>query len=128
MGSLAASGIILKDVTLSETLLSISILLFATISANQGYFYTVKRCREWSKAEPTLLVHEGTFLETAMREERVTKNEVTAAMRESGIYEVADVQWVILEADASFSVIQKQAHISTGERFSARGGKGVPSD
>ena len=45
-----------------------------------------------------------------MRSERVTKREVMSAIRQKGLVDPQQVQWVILETNASFSVIAKGAN------------------
>jgi uncharacterized membrane protein YcaP (DUF421 family) len=42
-------------------------------------------------SEPTLIVHEGRFLEQALVGQRVTKDEVLLALRSSGAGDLADV-------------------------------------
>ena len=57
------------------------------------------------KAEPTLLLHRGAFLEGAMQAERITREEILAALRASGAAEPAGIAAVVLETDGSLSVI-----------------------
>ncbi len=65
--------------------------------------------RRLVKSEPTLLLDRGSFVEAALRRERVTESEVRAAVRSAGLADVADVFAVVLETDGSFSVLQKPA-------------------
>ena len=62
--------------------------------------------------EPSLLLLRGAFLPDALRCERVTRDEVRAAIRSSGIAAVEDVEAVVLETDGSFSVIGRSARAS----------------
>jgi uncharacterized membrane protein YcaP (DUF421 family) len=57
------------------------------------------------KAEPTLLLHRGQFLEGALRSERITREEILAALRASGAAEPRGIAAVVLETDGSLSVI-----------------------
>lgn len=59
------------------------------------------------KAEPTLLLRDGQFLEQAMRGQRVTRDEILAVLRASSEGDPAQVDAVILETDGSFSVLPK---------------------
>ncbi len=63
--------------------------------------------RGFVKAEPTLLVHKGRFLREAMRRERVTEDEILAALRSQGVAAVEEVVAVVLETDSSFSVVKR---------------------
>lgn len=65
-----------------------------------------KRVRNWVKAEPRLPFRDGAFLERAMREERVTQDELLAAIRLQGHAEADAVHSVVLETDGSMSVTQ----------------------
>lgn len=107
MGSLVASGIVFKEVSLVESLLAM-LLLLAMQYAMTRIVRSSKLARDLVKAQPRLLVRDGEFMEDAMRDERLTKSEVLAAIRGSGISRIEDVKAVILETDASMSVIRKQ--------------------
>jgi uncharacterized membrane protein YcaP (DUF421 family) len=66
------------------------------------------RSRSFSRAvraSPTMLLYRGEFIEEAMLKERVTKEEVLSAIRESGLHELSDADAVVLESDANFSVL-----------------------
>ncbi|WP_157620591.1 YetF domain-containing protein [Synechococcus sp. PCC 7335] len=60
------------------------------------------------KARPALLAHDGNYIEDAMVKERVTKDEMLAALREAGLYDIEDAKWIILETDATLSVIPRK--------------------
>jgi uncharacterized membrane protein YcaP (DUF421 family) len=59
------------------------------------------------KAEATLLVRDGHYLDAAMRRARVTRDEVEAALRQHGIADLAEAGGVILENDGSLSVLPR---------------------
>lgn len=104
LGSLMASPILMKDVTLLETVLAIACLLGLQWALTKAVFHSDALAR-LVKPEPTLLVNNGAFLEEALRRERVTREEVISAIREKGLASVAEARWVILETDATMSVI-----------------------
>ena len=58
--------------------------------------------------EPRLLLRDGTILYDALRDARVTQEEVRAAVRSAGIGALGEVAAVVLETDGSFSVIAGQ--------------------
>ena len=43
-----------------------------------------------------------------MRQERVTEREILSAVRDSGLVDLDQVQWIILETDATMNVIPKR--------------------
>ena len=59
------------------------------------------------KSEPTLLVHDGRYLDAAMRKQRVTHVEIGAVLRANGKLDVSEVQSVVLETDGSMTMVPK---------------------
>lgn len=104
MGSLLASPILLKDVVVAEALLAIASLL-ALQWVVTAIVVRWDRAESLVKARPTLLVYRGEWLEAALRRERVTRQEVMAALRERGSPALKAVYAVVLESDARLSVL-----------------------
>ncbi|MFN3275373.1 MAG: DUF421 domain-containing protein [Paracoccus sp. (in: a-proteobacteria)] len=103
--------------TLSTVLLNASIPLFEGIVALALLVYlqyaitwlSVRSPRFQSliKAEPTLLVHDGRYLDAAMKTQRVTRDEIGAALRQSGKAGIEQVLSVVLETDGSMTVMPR---------------------
>lgn len=112
LGSIAGAGITSNSVTAVEALFAIAVLLFI----QWGLTFVLARSDsvEWLvKSSPRLLVYRGQYLMQNIRDERLTKSEVLAALRENGLTRVAEVELVVLETDASFSVVaRKNADVS----------------
>jgi uncharacterized membrane protein YcaP (DUF421 family) len=107
-GSTLATVLLTEDVALLEGLLGFAVLI--------GLQYMVawlsvrsSRVRLLVKAEPTMLFYRGSFLWDAMRRERVTENEVRAAVREARFAAMEDVEAVVLETAGTFAVVQAAA-------------------
>jgi uncharacterized membrane protein YcaP (DUF421 family) len=103
VGSVFASTIISKDVTLVEGVLALATLIgiqliLAELAARSR---TAERI---INGEPTLLLSRGKFLTGALKKERITEEEVRAAIRAKGVNRVEDVDAVILENDGTLSV------------------------
>ena len=107
VGSLAASGILLKNVPVVDALTAIIVLGICQYAITWTLVRS-KRVANIVKAQPTLLTHKGEYLDDAMKYTRVTRAEIDAALRENGIAEPAGANWVILETDGTLSVIPKQ--------------------
>jgi len=58
--------------------------------------------------KPTLLLHSGNFLHQAMQRERITEEEIRAAIRNRGVTSIDAVDSVVLETDGSLSVVWKE--------------------
>ena len=104
LGSTLASLLLSKDVPLAEGLLALGLL----ISLQWGVAWLAVRSRGWRKlikSEPRLLALRGELNEGALRDERVTADEVDSALRKAGIASLSEVEAVILETDGTVSVI-----------------------
>lgn len=55
--------------------------------------------------EPTVLVHDGRFLERHMSHERVTPEDVIAEVHKAGLEELRQVRWAILEVDGHIAIV-----------------------
>lgn len=106
VGSLAASGILLDSVPAlraAAAILTIMVLQFLST-------YLVMRF-DWMariiKTSPTLLTHNGEFLQDSMRKTRVSEEEICSVLRQHGIARREDMSWVVLETDGTLTVIPK---------------------
>ncbi len=104
LGSTLASALLTSDVSLSEGLLAFAVLCLLQYALT---FASVRwpRFEKLVKAEPTLLFFRGRHLDAALRRQRVTREEVMAAIRASGASTPDSVDAVVLETDGSFSVV-----------------------
>lgn len=108
LGSTLATVLLNKEITLAEGLLA-----FALLIGLQFVVTWLSVRSDWTqslvKNEPTLLLYRGHFLAAAMRQERVTREEVEAAVRSAGLAGPSDVEAVVLETDGTFSVVSSGA-------------------
>ena len=107
VGSLAASGILLKDVSLADVILAIAViglLQWATawLASRSEWFESLVRAR------PRLLVHKGRLLEEDMRRERISRHEIFSYLRANGYVGPEEANWVVLENDGTMTVIPRQ--------------------
>lgn len=104
-GSILASALLSKNTSLFQAMVSIGLLvglqyLLTWLAVRTDTVQTL------IKAEPTLLAFKGELLDTTLKNKRVAKGEVLAAIRLSGCGSIEAVDAVILETDGSFSVIK----------------------
>jgi uncharacterized membrane protein YcaP (DUF421 family) len=64
------------------------------------------RFRRFTKSEPRLVMHGGEFLRDAMAEERLTEDEVLAALRAGGVGQPGPDTAVVLETNGDLSVLR----------------------
>ncbi|MFB0612352.1 DUF421 domain-containing protein [Aurantiacibacter poecillastricola] len=106
VGSLAASGILLKDVSIADAALGIAIM-FALQWATSWLVLRSDVFSKLIKAEPRMLLHKGELQKDAMRAERISEAEIYNALRQKGHLSLDDANWVILENDGKFSIIPR---------------------
>jgi len=104
LGSTLATILLTKDVALAEGVLGflVLVLLQYVIAAAAVRFNWAEKL---AKSSPSALLIDGRMNEQVMRRERVTREEVMAAVRSSGLGDLADVAAVVLETDGTFSVV-----------------------
>jgi uncharacterized membrane protein YcaP (DUF421 family) len=106
IGSTLATTITSDDTTVSEGLTALAIIIFvqyaiAWLEVRSNWF------QKLIKAQPSVLFHDGKFREKTMRQERITKVEILAAMRYSGLSDPSQARLVLMETDGQLSVIPK---------------------
>jgi uncharacterized membrane protein YcaP (DUF421 family) len=69
--------------------------------------YRSRRARRLLEAHPTLLVHNGRLLHDNLRRERITFEDLQAALRRNGVLEVEHVRVAVLEESGGISVIAR---------------------
>lgn len=104
LGSTLATVVLSRTIPLAEGLTAIALLILLQFvvswlsSRSPGFRWMIK-------ARPSLLLSDGKFIEEALLEERVAREEVMAAVRASGYESLDQVAAVVLEADGTLSVI-----------------------
>ena len=104
-----AIGSTLASVITSSTLSLVDGLVALALLVGMQFIVTAASVRwPWVndvvKAEATLLVRKGELLPRAMRRQRITSDEIEAAIRQSGGRGVEDAEAVFLETDGSLAV------------------------
>jgi|TARA_R100000501_G_scaffold10060_1_gene19843 uncharacterized membrane protein YcaP (DUF421 family) len=107
VGSLAASGILLKGVSILDATLAILVLGGLQWLTTLGVLNS-RIFRKLVRADPRLLVHKGKFLKNAMRRERISEAEIYSVLRQHGYTSPDDANWVILETDGTMTVVPRQ--------------------
>jgi uncharacterized membrane protein YcaP (DUF421 family) len=103
VGSVFASMIISKDVTLVEGIAAMGTLMLIQLVLAElaARFPKLERI---INGEPTLLLSNGKFIPGALKRERVTEEEVRGAIRGEGVTRVEDVDAVTMENDGTLTV------------------------
>lgn len=104
MGSTLASALLSSDVPVADGVAGFLVLVLgqwviARLSIFSPGFAGMVR------SQPRVLLRDGGFVAPAMKAERITREEVLAAIRQSGLPRLQDVGAVVLETDGSLSVL-----------------------
>lgn len=106
LGSTLATVLLSGDVAYAEGLLAFAMLallqwIVARLSIASATF------RNLVRSQPRLVFEEGEFLHRAMRDERITQDEIESVIRAAGVGRIEDVAAVVLETDGTLSVIRR---------------------
>lgn len=105
LGSTLASILLSKDVALAQGALAFAVLIGLQFLITWSSI-RIRLIRRIVTGEPALLLYRGEYLPSALKQARVTEDEIRAALRSSGIASLEDVEAVVLETDGSFSVVR----------------------
>lgn len=106
LGSTLAAVLLDRDVPLADGLAALALLVWLQYAITWASVRSA-RVRALVKSEPTLLVHDGAYLEEAMRRQRVTREEILGSLRQHGHTDLARIACVVLESDGSLSVVAR---------------------
>ncbi len=84
---------------------AVIILLLNWVVVEVAYWF--KPARRFLEGSPTILVHNGLVVQKHLERERINMEDLRAALRRSGLTEVDQVRYAILEENGQISVIPK---------------------
>ena len=107
LGSTLATVLLSKDVAAFEGLAAFGVLVLGQLVIS---WLSVRSrfVRKLVKSEPRVLLRDGRPLEDAMRDERITREEMESAARGQGMTSLEEAAAVILETDGSLHVLRRQ--------------------
>lgn len=106
LGSTLATILLSRDVALAEGVFAFALLIGLQFTVS-WFSVRARWVRKLATGEPLMLFYCGEFLPAALRQARVTEDEVRAAIRSAGLDSLEKIQAVVLETDGSFSVVQQ---------------------
>jgi uncharacterized membrane protein YcaP (DUF421 family) len=104
LGSTLATILLNRDVSWSEGAVALGLL--AVLQFVVAWLaLRIRSLRRIVTSRPTLLLRDGSTIPHALRQERVTTDEIRQAVRASGFGDLSSIGAVVLETDGSLSVI-----------------------
>lgn len=111
MGSTLSSALLQKSVSIADSVFALGLLIVLQYLITR-FSVESKAVNQFFKSEPQLLFLNGMFLRDSMHKERVTTEEILAAMREESINNLDEVEAVILETNGKLSAIKKSNSVN----------------
>lgn len=103
MGALLATNLSVNIWGIFAALLTFMVLLILN-----GYLSLESRpLRKLLRGEPVMVVHNGKILEGNMALMRYSVDDLQTQLRERGYFNIADVEFAVLETDGQLSVLSK---------------------
>lgn len=106
LGSTLATVLLAEHVALADGALAFALLVGLQFVVTWSSV-RARWVRQLVTGEPVMLPHRGHFLPSALRHERVTRDEIRAAVRAAGLASPVEAEAVVLETDGTFSVIRR---------------------
>jgi uncharacterized membrane protein YcaP (DUF421 family) len=89
--------------------------LFTLVFLTSIVTFRFQRVERLVEGTPTVLVHNGRFIERHLKNERITPDEVFTEMHKSGLETLEQVRWAILEADGKIAIVARDGENGYGD-------------
>jgi uncharacterized membrane protein YcaP (DUF421 family) len=119
IANVVQNAVIGPDNSLSGGLIGAAVILLLNYVVVEATFRS-KRLRRVLEASPTLLIHNGRVIEKNLSSERVTLDDLHAALRRNGVMDVEQVRVAVLEENGGISVIPRETGARPGESSPGR--------
>jgi uncharacterized membrane protein YcaP (DUF421 family) len=106
LGDAVQQGLTQDDYSLTGAFLAIGTIAMLQLAVSFTN-YRFPKMRSVLDGEPIVVVQDGKPIDKNLRRERVTPDDLAAAMRKQGIGSLDDVQWAVMETSGIISFIKK---------------------
>lgn len=96
-----------KPTPLSAAIVMVTLTFLTSITA----LFHIKsiKLRKILNSEPVVMVENGVIVDKNLKKNRLTVDELTMMLREKNLFNIADVEFAVMETDGKFSVLPKAA-------------------
>ena len=115
LGNAVQNAMLGTDTTLGGGLVAAFVLLLMNRGINQ-LIRGSRRFEHLLVGDPVLIVHDGKVLEDRLKRNGITREQLTAALREHGYEKPEDVHLAVLEVDGTISVVPTGAPVHRTKR------------
>jgi uncharacterized membrane protein YcaP (DUF421 family) len=106
IGDLVQQGVTQQDLSVTGAALAVMTIGLLTVFLS-WLNYKFPRLRPALEGRPVVLVEDGKAIESNLRRERITLEELAAQARLKEIDSIADVRWAVLETSGAVSFIPR---------------------
>jgi len=106
LGDAVQQGLTQDDYSLTGAVLAIGTIAMLQLAVSFTNFKFPK-LRSIIDGEPIVVVQDGKPIDKNLRRERVTLDDLAAAMRKQGIGSLDEVQWAVMETSGVISFLKK---------------------
>ena len=106
IGDLVQQGVTQNDFSVTGALLVGSTIALMTVGVSYVSF-RFKRLRPVLDGEPVIVVEDGKPIDRNLRRNRITREELAAAARQSGYASLDRIRWGVLETNGRISFIPR---------------------
>ena len=104
MGDLVQQAITQSDYSVTGALIVISTITVLTVFVS-WVNWRFRRMRSTLEGQPVVLVENGKMIETNMKRERITPEDIESEGRQQQVTSIEDMRWALLETNGRISVI-----------------------
>jgi len=106
VGDLMQQGITQSDMSFTGAVLATGTFAVLVLAVSYAGF-RFRRMRPLLEPQPIIVVQDGQVIESNLRKERMTLNELLAEARQQQIASLENVRWAVLESSGKVSFITK---------------------
>jgi uncharacterized membrane protein YcaP (DUF421 family) len=108
IGDLVQQGVTQSDYSFTGLLIAVSTFGLLAIAVSYASF-RVRFLRPVLDGEPIIIVREGQVIESNLRRERITEEELLAEARQQQIGRLDEIRWAVLETSGQISFVKKSS-------------------
>ncbi|MEB3279627.1 MAG: YetF domain-containing protein [Lyngbya sp.] len=119
-GSILGMILLAEDTSLIQGTVGFGLLVLLQLGVS-WLSVNSKQMQALIKAKPALLLYQGKMIPETLKKERITEEDVLAAIRAKGISAIENVEAVVLETNGNFSVIEQNKGTSSSALIDVEG-------
>ena len=108
VGDLIQQGVTQNDLSITGLVLVISTMGLMQVGSSYLSF-RFRRLRPALNGEPVVIIENGRFIESNMKRERLSEDDVEEEARLNEIQSLGEIQWAIFESSGKISFFKKQS-------------------